>query len=400
MEPKISFAIITERLNSTEPIADFLLNAEKYNHKIESVIVGYTLEVDPAIAGELNEITNLKTVRVGGDDDFFSDLRAAGVNDDDIDTLFVSKSLPKCGKTTYARYRNTVTAAGLLYGTDHLLCFDTDVYPRLLLPDPTSKKSPACRTMEIDFTGGHKEYLLRDNVFVTTSDYSGYYILPPMKFEGMEDFFFGIQKETAYDYMMRCDKHKCLNFASESRNPFSTDKLLGGNLGLDLNKAALIPPFFSTLFMFHGFPVQGRGEDTLLGLVISAAGGKCMDIDLWIFHNTFGTFPKIPDLRQKRVRDRLYRGSLGWVARNPFFNWFLREAGFEREVLSDLFRQRRKRLVKGSKAVAEALNDKRFLNLPEAFDISVDLLDETIRDFWRLSAAWRRLVRILLKNRE
>lgn len=399
MEPKTSLAVITEQLGETGQILEFLANARRHGHSIDSLIVGHTLGVSPEAARVLGKETRLITVKVGGGDSVFqSALREAGVSDEDIEVAFVSKSLPKCGKTTYARYRNTVLAAGLLAGSEHLLFFDTDVHPCLLLPDEDSMEVPAVRYQDIDFVGCHKEYLCKSDVFVTTSDYAGYYILPPMQFDGLKDLLVGIQKEGAYEFLCGSGEHHCLNFAHHKRQPFVTQKLLGGNLGIDLMVADKLPPFYSTFFMFDGHPVQGRGEDTLMGFEVASAGGVAMDIDLLIFHDTFGDFPTVPDTTKQSTRDRFYRGCLGWIARNPFFNWFRRKAGVEKRERAEVIEQQRRHLVPGAAAAARALDDERFLRLPDAFDLSVSMQDQMVADFELLSAAWARITQSLVSR--
>jgi hypothetical protein len=395
MNPNISFAVITQELKSSEPMADFLTNARKHGHRIYSLIIGYQRDVDQEVVGDLSRYTDVQLIRVGGSDPRFRvKMLEAGVSEEDYRTVFISRNLDRYGRITYARNRNTVLAAALLNGTDHLYSFDTDIQPRLLVADSGdgSGRFPSVGFREIDFVGSHEEYLSRDDVFVSTSDYSGYYILPPMEFDGLEDLLIGIQKQAAYDFLTRCGEHHCLNLATESRHPRPTRKILGGNFGIDLSKAGKFSPFYSTFMMFDGEPVLGRGEDTLMGYEISQAGGICMDVDLWVFHNTFGDFPKIPDTREQNIRDRLYRGSLGWLARNPFLNWFRRQKGFEKRSLPELFEYQREHLVRGSRAAAEALADRRFLRLPAAFDLSVSLLDQMVDEFEQLSSAWDRVV--------
>ena len=109
----------------------------------------------------------------------------------------------------------------LLSGSEVLVFVDTDVYPRVLV-----KENNQIKEKEIDFFGRHLEYLQKEEVIITTSDYSGYYIIPPMNFSGMKELFLGLQKEDAYEFLINSEKHNCLNLDNDKkRKVFETDKI-------------------------------------------------------------------------------------------------------------------------------------------------------------------------------
>jgi hypothetical protein len=301
---KISIGVITKDFNSLEPIDEFLENASKHNHKIYSVIIIYSHGCDFRLVENLEE-----KVKVF-------------IPTENIDILLDCSTLKKFGKVPYGLNRNYALIKALLSGSEALVFIDTDVYPRVLI-----KENNEVKEKEIDFIGRHLEYLRKEKVIITTSDYSGYYIIPPMSFAGMKELFVGLQKEDAYELLKNSDKHNCLSLDNDSkRKIFETDKILGGNVAIKLSALKELPPFFSTVYNVNGEYVLSRGEDTLLGIKLKKSDKKCIDIDTKIFHNTFGNYPEIPDIkRDDSIRDRFYYTCLGWIGRNPFLNWLKRE---------------------------------------------------------------------------
>ena len=120
-----------------------------------------------------------------------------------------------------------------------------------------------------------------------------------------------------------------------------------------------LPPFFSPYYFYNRTPLLARGEDTLMGMAASQSHIRCLDIQTPIFHDTYGDYPKVPDLRNdSRVRDRLYYACTGWIGRNVFFRWKTGHTPSE-------FTQRNRQLAAGAKALARYTNDRRFLYLPD-----------------------------------
>ncbi|GAH22790.1 unnamed protein product, partial [marine sediment metagenome] len=142
------------------------------------------------------------------------------------------------------------------------------------------KENNQIKEKEIDFFGRHLEYLQKEEVIITTSDYSGYYIIPPMSFTGMKELFIGLQKEDAYEFLRDSEKHNCLNLDNDkNRKVFETNKILGGNVAIKLSTFKELPPFFSIVYNINGERVLSRGEDTLLGVKLREINKKCIDID-------------------------------------------------------------------------------------------------------------------------
>mgnify|MGYP006290989025 CR=1 FL=1 len=169
-----------------------------------------------------------------------------------------------------------------------------------------------------------------------------------MCFNGMKELFLGLQKEDAYDFVINSEKHNCLNLDNDKkRKVFETSKILGGNVAIKLSNSKEIEPFFSTVYNVKGENFLTRGEDTLLGIKFKNSHKKCIDIDTKIFHDTFGNYPKVPDIKKnKSIRDRFFYTCLGWIGRNPFLNWLKGEDVKEAE------NRQKEKLVIGSKAVA------------------------------------------------
>jgi len=284
---KISIGVITKDFNSLEPIDEFLENASKYNHKIYSVVIVYSHSCDFQLVESLRKKVKVFLVKINEAPEIKCQLIKMGLSAENIKILINCPALKKHGLVPYGLNRNYALIKALLSGSEVLVFIDTDVYPRVLV-----KKDDEVKEKEIDFIGRHLEYLRKEEVIITTSDYSGYYIIPPMSFTGMKELFIGLQKEGAYEFLRNIGQHNCLNLDNnKKRKVFETDKILGGNVAIKLSALKELPPFFSTVYNVNGDNVLSRGEDTLLGIKLKESEKKCIDIDTKIFHNTFGNYP-------------------------------------------------------------------------------------------------------------
>lgn len=385
---RVSIGVITKDFNSLEPIDEFLENASKHNHEIYSVIIVYSHSCDFRLAESFEKKIKVFLVKINEVPEMKEQLIKMGLSVENIEILLNCSALKKWGRVPYGLNRNYVLIKALLSGSEALVFIDTDVYPRVLV-----KKDDEVKEKEIDFIGRHLEYLEREEVIVTTSDYSGYYIIPHMSFNGMKELFIGLQKEDAYELLRNSDEHNCLNLDNDKkRKTFETDKVLGGNVAIKLSALKELPPFFSTVYNVNGENVLSRGEDTLLGIKLKKGDKKCIDIDTKIFHNTFGNYPEVPDIKKdKSIKDRFYYTCLGWIGRNPFLNW-LKGADIE-----EIKNRQRKNIIVGSKAIASYLNDERFLILPEALEISYHNLERVISEYKNTMRAWNDFIEKLEK---
>ena len=385
---KISIAVITKDFISLEPVDEFLENATKYNHKIYSIIIVYSHDCDFRLVESLGKKVKVFLVKINDAPEIKEQLIKMGLSTENIEILINCSALKKHGLVPYGLNRNYALIKALLSGSEALVFIDTDVYPRVLI-----KENNEVKEKEIDFIGRHLEYLGEEEVIITTSDYSGYYIIPPMSFTGMKELLIGLQKEGAYEFLKNFDEHDCLNLDNDkNRKVFETNKILGGNVAIKLSALKELPPFFSTVYNVDSENVLSRGEDTILGIKLKKSDKKCIDIDTKIFHNTFGNYPEIPDIkRDDSIRDRFYYTCLGWIGRNPFLNWL------KREDLEEVKNRQRKNIIIGSKAVASYLNDERFLILPEALETSYHNLGRVINEYKNTMMAWNDFIEKLEK---
>ena len=213
-----------------------------------------------------------------------------------------------------------------------------------------------------------------------------------MDFPNLDKLLFGLQKEGQYEYI-KTNEVPVIS-KSHGKNIRSTNKILGGNLAINLQKKKLLAPFFSETLVINDEIFLGRGEDTLFGPIVNNMGGRCVDIDLLVFHDCFGNYPKKPDISEKRNVDRFYYACVGWLIRNPFFNWIRNEYYKEYQDPKEI-QDRYEALVIGSKSTAEYFNDDRFLILPEAFKASYEKLDKTIYKYHKLIASWNKFKTLL-----
>lgn len=380
---KISIGVITKDFNSLEPIDEFLENASKHNHEVYSVIIVYSHGCDFRLVESLEKKVKVFLVKINEAPKMKKQLTKMGLSAENIEILLNCPALKKWGRVPYGLNRNYALIKALLSGSEILVFVDTDVYPRVLV-----KEGDEVKEKEIDFIGRHLEYLRKEEVVITTSDYSGYYIVPPMGFAGMKELFIGLQKEDAYELLRNSGEHNCLNLDNDKkRKIFETDKILGGNVAVKLRALKELPPFFSTVYNVNGENVLSRGEDTLLGIKLKKSEKKCIDIDTKIFHNTFGNYPEIPDIKKdKSIKDRFYYTCLGWIGRNPFLNWL------KSENIEEVKNRQKKNIIIGSKALASYLKDERFLILPEALKTSYHNLERVISEYKNTMRAWNNFI--------
>jgi hypothetical protein len=310
-------------------------------------------------------------------------LKHHGLKHKDVEALILTPHLQKYKRVAYGTSRNMVLLTALLSGAHYLYFFDTDIFPRILTSfDCATRKADFA---EIDFVGNHLQFLqARNDIVVTTSDYTGYYIIPPMNFPGLRDLLNGVQKEDRYQYIMSVRSPVTQDYYN--KDIFNTTKILGGNLAINLSKPSYLSPFYSQTMVVEDECYLGRGEDTLFGPLIQCAGGRCVDIDLKLFHNCFGDFPLHPDIQKKKNLDRFFYACMGWIIRNPFFNW-LHESYLEDALKTD-HHCRYIPLLRGAMAAAEYFHDDRFLLLPQAFNQAYKTLPQWIAQFERLMNVW------------
>ena len=386
---KIALGLITRHLDDPAAILRFVDNAEKFGHPLDRVIVAYSQRVDPETVATVEESIKMTVVKACGDVNLRSRLLSTGLSVDEVDGLLEVPSWPLHKEAPYGAYRNAVLIEALLSGMDYLLFFDTDVRPVVL----TALRRDTPVWQEIDFVGTHMASLSKAHVAVTTSEYSGYYIIPPMSFDGLGDLLFGLGKGMALEYLEDCHEHGCLNLGPASPGPpVPTDKPLGGNLGLSLDEPRRLAPFFSTIYTTQGACIMSRGEDTLLGQTLSGFDGRIIDVDLRIFHDTYDDFPHAPDIRRKPVIDRFYRACLGWIGRNPFMSWYLDRLGRLETSFKAEINIQKLGLSVGGERVAEFLDDPRFAKLPLAFEDSYEALPQAIDRYKRLMYGWEALL--------
>jgi len=385
---KISIGVITKDFNSLGPIDEFLENASKHNHKIYSIIIVYSHGCDFRLVKTLEKKVKVFLAKINEAPEIKEQLIMTGLSTENIEILLNCPTLKKYGKVPYGLNRNYALIKALLSGSEALVFIDTDVYPRVLV-----KENDEVKEKEIDFIGRHLEYLRKEEVIITTSDYSGYYIIPPMSFTGMKELFISLQKQDAYELLRNSDQHNCLNLDNDKkRKIFETDKILGGNVAIKLSALKELPPFFSTVYNVNGENVLSRGEDTLLGIKLKKSDKKCIDIDIKIFHDTFGNYPEVPDIKKdKSIKDRFYYTCLGWIGRNPFLNWL------KGEDIEEIKNRQKKNIIIGSNALASYLNDERFLILPKALEISYHNLERVIIEYKNTMRAWNDFIKKLEK---
>lgn len=393
MKSKIVFGSIVRNLVNVEPYLSFIKNAEKYGHKIDALIIGYNTFADDLIFNELNQHCKTIAFKMGNMDSFRKNFEDCPLSNNELSVLIGEQKYNLYERLSYGTMRNNIVLAALSLEADFLLFFDDDTYPKVLMASDDNRY----RFQDIDFVGSHISNIIdNDEIVATTSDYSGYYIIPHINFPNLEDLLFGLQKENAYEFITSSKNEMPILAKNFSKNIRVTTKVLGGNLCLDLRELEFLPPFFSSILIMEGNCFLGRGEDTLFAPIITKYQKKCLDIDLPIFHNCFDDFPKKPDFNHKKNVDRFYQACIGWTIRNPFMNWIRKKYQPEFELINDS--KRYKKLISGSEAISEYLNDYRFMHLPVSYLMSQKKLKLSIARFNELINNWKKVQKVFTRR--
>lgn len=372
---KVALAMIVKDFNHHEPIMSFLKNAKTFGHSIDRVIIGWQNSCQAAALRQLSEQTKVTTVALRDPSELTLALQNQGLSVRHQSFLLPSDDVKAGAPMSYGQSRNLLVMTAMMQGMDVIAFIDDDVYPLRLMEDQ--------RFETIDFLGGHIAYLSQDNIAATTSDYTGFDIVPNLPIEAWREYLLALHKQP----IMGLTHVASENVHSHVRE---TDKLLGGNLALKVRALKDLSGFYSTILDYKGQRYLGRGEDTLLGLNISRHHQwQALDIDMRIFHDAFKDYPMVPDLsNNSQIKDRLFYASMGWIARNP-----LLDALNQRQMD---WKRRHKLLLVAAPQMAEALQDERFNELPSAMLAAQTQLEQTQRHLEGFLEAWQALGRCLV----
>jgi len=378
---KIALGMIIKSLESETELLNFISNAEKYGHKIDCVIVAFTQRVKPSVQSIIDRRVPLITIDINNPSYSLDKFRRLGISDKAVNSLLRCPVDTASGLVPYSYNRNLVVIEAILREMDVLFFVDSDVYPSVLSAGPEGFVSE-----QVDFFGAHLEQLSKDSV-ITTGEYSGYNILPPAKFEGMDDLLKGIQKDDMTVFWQESETHKSLTVQPPERIIKPCTKILGGNVAIKLSAFSILPPFFSSYYSVGSETYLCRGEDTMLGVGIEKSNLKCTDVSIRILHDTYKNYPNQPDLKNNRGdQDRFYYACTGWIGRNPFLNHLLGKD------LQGVREYQRAHLVPGLKALAKYTSNPRFLGIEANFDESWNNVDRYISEFEEVQSAWREFI--------
>lgn len=384
-----AFGIITRNLFDLEPYYTFLKNAAENGHIVDHLIIAYEGEINQSVLAKLQAKCQITLIKRGDSPILNSFLFELGLTKEEVYSILGTPFNKKYKMIAYGTSRNYVLIAALMLGINYLMFFDTDVYPKILSQFHNGKFD----FINIDFVGSHLKYLKEKDVCLTTSDYTGYYIIPQINFPNFKKLLYGVQKEGMFDAVST--NNIPVSKKNHSQNIVETLKAIGGNMALDLSRIDILPPFFSTALVLDDECFLGRGEDTLFGPEVHGAG-RCMNIDLFVFHNCFGDFPKKPVITIQKNLDRFFYACMGWVIRNPFLNWIREKYSI---TFEDFDKEKRyEALLIGSKAAAEYFNDNRFLKLPRAYKSSYEKLGDDIKHYEELMLVWKKLRQLINKE--
>ena len=391
---RIALGAITNYLNYIHPFMNFIANARAHGYEIDRLIICYSHGYKSKSLERLQQTVNVDLIQLNYDPDFSQELKNFALSKKEIDFFLRTPEFDYHQLVAYGKRRNLVLLKALITEPklDYLFFIDTDVYPRLLL-------SAEGNTRIINFFGRHLFHLEKENTVITTSDYSGYYIIPPLEFKGVKKLLRGLQKSDAYEKVKNLKNN--LSLADpEQNNIRKTNKILGGNHALDLNYIKKLSPYYSTTYIYKGELYLGRGEDTLLGLEVPDKKHQIIDIDTHIFHDLYGNFPKRPDIGDKKVQERLFYACTGWLGRNPFLNWYLKDKNIiSRKNFKKIYKSQKNALKIGAPLLAEYTGNDDFNLLPEIFSAAWLQLDQMVENYENLSENWNSVTDKIIERR-
>lgn len=333
---KIAVAMMVKDFTTPEPLSAFMANAKAFGHPVDLILLGWQNSCSQEALNTLSAEYPVKAIPLRQAEPLGRQLSALGLSQKHQTPLLPSADVAAGMPMPYGLSRNQLLIAALLEGVELLYYIDDDVFPTRLKDDGSFE--------ELDFFGGHLRYLEAPDTLATTSDYTGFDIVPQLPVDRWQDFLHGLGKPPQ------------MGLKYTAKSPVHTNV---------------------------------RETDKLLGLAIAKSQkGRAVDIDMRIFHNAFKDYPKSPDLlSDPRIKDRFFYAAMGWIARNP-----LLEVLNERSVD---WRLRQHNLSQTAPEVAEALNDPRFLMLPDAMVAAHNQLEREKRRLDDFMEAWQALGRCL-----
>ena len=377
---KVAVGMITRSLDGM--ITEFLDNADEFGHRIDGIIATYSHGDDGAAVAQIGDRVPFFPIDLHNIAFCREELKRRGMPSSAADTLLNCRFIGDVGLVPYGFNRNAVLMETILRGFDILVFIDTDVYPSILL-----NKDGVVASEVVDFFGTHIKYL-ESGSDITTSEYSGYNILPPCGFDGMEDLLMGVQKADMLEYWQSCGAHQCLALQPDDDTPAPASKVLGGNVAFRMSIFGDFPPFFSSFYESGGEFFLARGEDTLMGPAIRQKGIVCTDVRMYILHDTYKNYPAVPDIKNSPADQlRFYYAITGWCGRNPLFNHFLgNDTGAVREY-------QRKHLTAGVEALAEYTGNPLYLTVMSRFESSWDNLPGYLDEHDKYMEAWYEFIK-------
>ena len=369
--------MIIRNLESDAELMRFIKNAEAFGHKIDCVITAFTHQLDPRAEYNINAKVPFYAIDIKNPHYSRRQMQRRGVPDSVIKTLLECPIDTKNGLVPYGFNRMNVVIEAILRGADILFFVDSDVSPSVL---KITAGKPELE--EADFFGTHLKHLNAGSQ-ITTGEYSGYNILPPASFDGMDDLLTGVQKADMLEYWNTSNTHRSLVLQPETADPKPCSKILGGNSAIKLSAFAKLPPLFSSHYKLGDEIFLCRGEDTMFGLKIAEKEIVCTDIGFHPLHDTYGSYPAEPDLQNDpAVQNRFYYACTGWVGRNPLLNHL---HGSDLQATRE---HQRECLDRGLRALAGYTLNRRFLNITKNFDASWDSLGRYINEYEQISDVW------------
>ena len=390
---RIAIGMIMRDFLSAKPLTEFLDNAEKYGHTINSVIVAYSNQMNPAAAKKLEGRTKLSCIRLQEISGTYKNLENIGLRHTTIRQLLFCPLADMYGLVPYGFFHSQVLLEAMFQDLDYLILVGSDIRPCVLEQTADGKISKR----EIDFIGAHLQSLAK-GADLTTSNYSGYSILPLVGFDGVEDLLWGLYREEMADFWKSISELGGIIVQKSARSkskikPVPTTKVFAGNLGIRMKTLSNLPTFFSPYYFHNQSPLLAGGLDSLLDLTKAQGSVQCVDIQTPVFRNTYGDYPQKPEMKfEAHVRDIFFSICTGWIGQNVFSHR-------ADSLSSDEAALRKRMLTNASKSLFRYSADRRFLRLPEIQGTAEPWLPNMENQHRKAAEAWDELLDKWLRSK-
>ncbi|MBN1949461.1 MAG: hypothetical protein JW784_06925 [Candidatus Cloacimonetes bacterium] len=380
MSRKIWIATITEALNSLHPYAEIMKNAFKFDHAIDKYVIYSSFPVAGSLASQFSSIENFAIWQESRLADFTGNLKTWGLKPLEIELMAGNIGPSGSGKPATASIRNYIILEALSAGVEIILFLGEKVWPSILVDG--GAEGPELR--EVDVIGSHLEFLHTHNdLLASTSWFTGYHI--PI-FQHNEDYMKILEDFLQQDPAVRfpaVQREYCLEHIVNTT--FCNTR----HLALDLGKAAILPPFFSSSLLLDKEIHHGLLEGTIWGTLLAKNRARCIDIDLLLYEDLFPESEHPPAPANPAISELLFQHLRGICIDLPLLEQLSSQLQTDYLFSRDKFHLYLRAWCRNT---SRFYLDKRYLQLPKIYKAACRNLKQNSSRLESLQSLWPKLI--------